>query len=148
MTLRSQKRDLGHPLMVLRGQAEKLLRMLCSGFISRLPRVATSVSPSVSAYQGTTLVGPYKLRKELGFSPCLLLPGKAKKSGAKSSDLCCSSTARLRSCPDTRIPRDRQTLLPAGAAIQSQNTASKGVSLVESDDSGERRHFHLRPNDG
>jgi len=39
-------------------QAERLLWMLCFGFVSRLPRVATSVYPAVSAYQGTTSVGP------------------------------------------------------------------------------------------
>ena len=38
-------------------------------FVSRLPRVATFVYPSVSAYQGTTLVGPLRANKDLGFSP-------------------------------------------------------------------------------
>src|SRR5271167_2562649 len=38
-------------------------------FVSRLPRVGTSVYPSVSAYQGTTLLGPSRPSKELVFSP-------------------------------------------------------------------------------
>ncbi len=62
----------------------------------------------------------------MGFSPCLLLPGKGKSPGAKSPDLCWAGTARLKSCPNTRIPRDRQTLLPAGAAIQSITAARTG----------------------
>jgi hypothetical protein len=35
--------------------------------VSRLPRVATSVYPSVSAYQGATLVGPLRPNPDLGF---------------------------------------------------------------------------------
>ena len=38
----------------------------------------------LALYQGTTLVVPHRSEKELGFSPCLLLPGKAKTQGLKA----------------------------------------------------------------
>jgi hypothetical protein len=72
----------------------------------------------------------------MGFSPCLLLPDKGKTRGFKAQFLA-GCAARLKSCPDTRIPRDRQTLLPAGALIQSVTAvrtgklASPGLALLQ-----------------
>ena len=64
-------------------QAERLLWMLCFGFVSRLPRVATSVYPAVSAYQGTTLVGPLRPGQELGFSLWVFPLSGKRRQGLK-----------------------------------------------------------------
>ncbi len=59
-----------------------------------------------------------------------------------------SFTARLKSCPDTRIPRDRQTLLPAGAAIQSiisLTTEKLAHFEVSKHDAVFAENFHFKP---